>query len=68
MSLCVSGLKHRTIKAYLSAIRHLHICEGAGDPFQPARQSLQYILKCVKKCEAEQAVPEKQRLPITPTF
>ena len=35
-----SGLKHRTIKAYLSAIRHLHICEGAGDPFQPARQRL----------------------------
>ena len=60
-----SGLKHRTIKAYLSAIRHLHICEGAGDPFQPAHQRLQYILKGVKKCEAEQAVPEKQRLPIT---
>ena len=34
-------LKHRTIKAYLSAVRFLQIKEGTGDPFQgkstPAR-------------------------------
>lgn len=27
------GLKHRTIKVYLSAVRHLHIAEGKEDPF-----------------------------------
>ena len=26
------GLRHTTIKGYLSAIRHLQVCSGSGDP------------------------------------
>ena len=60
------GLMHRTIKSYLSAIRFLHIAKGAEDPFQPALHQLQYILKGVKRCEAERIAPEKKRLPVMP--
>ena len=38
-------LKHRTIKVYLSAIRFLHIVEGAGDPFKVPLTRLEYTLK-----------------------
>ena len=37
--LAKDGLKHRTIKAYLSAIRFLHIAEGRGDPFLSTEQA-----------------------------
>ncbi len=35
------GLKYRTIKVYLSAIRHLQIEKGLPDPFQ-GQQNLHY--------------------------
>ena len=38
------GLKHRTIKAYLSAVRFLHIAEGREDPFISHFPRLQYTL------------------------
>ena len=41
-------LKHRTIKAYLSAVRFLHIAEQNPDPFQPSLKRLQYVLQGVK--------------------
>ena len=34
--LASSKLKHRTIKAYLSAVRYLHIAEGVNDSFTPS--------------------------------
>lgn len=39
------GLKHRTIKVYLSAVRFLHISEGAKDPFAKDHHHLHYILQ-----------------------
>ena len=41
--LAQAGLKHGTIKAYLSSIRHLHIQEGREDPFQPTLHRLEYV-------------------------
>ena len=61
-----SGLRHRTIKAYLSAVRHLHIAEGAKDPFDPGFPRLQYTLQGVKRAEAEKGMEVRQRLPISP--
>ena len=62
----MEGLKHRTIKVYLSAVRHLHIAEGESDPFQPALPCLKYILRGVKRCEAEKGAEKRERLPISP--
>ena len=42
------GLKHKTIKCYLSGIRHAHIAAGFPDPFNAQAQSrprLDYIIK-----------------------
>ena len=61
-----SKLKLRTIKAYLSAVRYLHIAEGANDPFTPVLHRLQYTLRGIKRCEAEQGGKNRERLPISP--
>ena len=61
-------LKHRTIKVYLSAIRFLHIVEGAGDPFKVPLTRLEYILKGIKRCEAQQGSGKTERLPISPSI
>ena len=61
-----AGIKHRTIKVYLSAVRFLHIAEGAKDPFEPAHHRLQYVLQGIKRVEAEKGVEKRQRLPISP--
>jgi hypothetical protein len=58
--LAESGLKSRTIKVYLSAIRFLHI---VGDPFL---QKLHYTLHEVKMVEAEKGTERRERLPISP--
>ena len=63
--LAKQGLKHQSIKGYLSALRHLQIAEGLGDPFLPgAFPRLEYVLKGVKHTPSAQARPP--RLPITP--
>ena len=64
--LAESGLKSRTIKVYLSAIRFLHIAEGAGDPFLPGLQRLHYTLQGVKQVETEKGTEKRERLPISP--
>ena len=60
------GLKHRTIKAYLSAVRFLHIAEGREDPFISHFPRLQYTLSGIKRTECERSGQKKERLPITP--
>ena len=60
------GLKHRTIKSYLSAVRHLHIAEGVPDPFQLSRHRLEYVLRGVKRCKSEKGSEGRERLPISP--
>lgn len=38
-SIANQGLKHTTIKSYLSAIRHMQIMSGLGDPFVQSIQN-----------------------------
>ena len=60
-------LKHQTIKVYLSALRHLQISQGQGDPFLPgAFPRLEYILKGIKHMPAAQS--KDTRLLITPAI
>ena len=47
-SMAKAGLKHRTMKVYLSAFRFLHIAEGGEDPFLPVLHWLWYILQGIK--------------------
>ena len=60
---------HCTIKRYLSTARHLHISEGLKDPFSKEPLSkLEYVMKGIKKCQAERGQKTRPRLPITPTI
>ncbi|MCY3927667.1 MAG: hypothetical protein OXG81_05280, partial [Acidobacteria bacterium] len=67
-TLARDNLKHSSIKAYLSAVRFLHIAEGFSDPFLPSLQRLQYTLRGIKRCEAEKGDNKKERLPVDPTI
>ena len=60
------GLKHRTIKSYLSAVRHLHIERKLPDPNMGNMARLELVLRGVKSLQAKQSPPPKPRLPITP--
>ncbi len=63
------GLKHRTLKVYLSAVRHLHIERGLQDPFQgKPSPRLQYVLRGIKKHEAEKGVERRERFPMSPAL
>ena len=62
------GLKHSTMKVYLSAIRFLHIAEGKEDPFKAPLNRLHYTLKGVKREEARRGSDGRVRLPITPNI
>ena len=57
---------HSTIKCYLSAIRHLHVAEGVGDPHIHSMARLEQVLKGVKSTQARGGKQERRRLPITP--
>ena len=60
------SLKHQTIKCYFSGIRHAQIAMGYGDPFagQPMPR-LEYVLKGIKRSQAEKNAQSKPRLPIS---
>ena len=61
------GLKHSTIKVYLTGARYLQIASGFPDPFAgTAWPRLDYVMKGIKKSEAEKGVTTKVRLPVTP--
>ena len=52
--LAVSNVSHGTIKVYLSAVRHLHICKGLHTHFsQQLTLRLLLILRGIKKCQAD---------------
>ena len=59
-------LRHKTIKVYMSAVRYLHVAERGGDPFQAPMVRLQYVLRGIKRCEAEGGTRSRERLPISP--
>ena len=65
--LASEGLKYRTIKVYLSAVRHLHIANNFPDNFgSKYYPKLEYILRGVKIHETERGQAQRIRLPITP--
>ena len=45
-----------SVEAYIPAMRHLHIAEGAANPFLKSLPHLEYTLRGVKRCEAEAGV------------
>ena len=65
--LAEEGLQHSSVKGYLSAIRHLQILGGMGDPFVASWPLLEYTLKGLKLQQARRkSLRSKTRLPITP--
>ena len=58
------GLKHQTMKSYLSATRHLQIECGGGDPRVESMPLLELALRGAKREQAGAA--KRTRLPITP--
>ena len=64
-----SGLKHTTIKVYLSAVRQLQISQGLKDPFAgEAMPQLDQVMRGIKRVEAEKGVTKRERLPISPNI
>ena len=63
--LAKEGLKHRTIKVYLSGIRYLQIMKALGNPFEVLMPRLEYVLTGVKRAEAQTGQRPRTRLPIT---
>ena len=63
------GLKHRTIKTYLSGVRYHQIRSGYSDPFQGTLlPRLDYVMKGIKRHQAKAGVKIRTRLPITPSL
>ena len=60
------GLKHQTIKCYLSAVRHLQISCGGGDPRVESMPLLELMLRGSRK--EQSGIPKRTRLPITPSI
>ena len=58
------GLKLQTIKCYLSAVRHLQIECGGGDPRVESMPLLALTLRGAKREQA--GAPTRTRLPLTP--
>ena len=64
--LAQQGLKHRTIKAYLSGIRCLQIQKALGNPLVNGSMSrLEYVLMGIKRAQAHSGIQACTRLPIT---
>lgn len=64
--LAKENLAHTTIKCYLSAVRHLHIAEGADDPGISSMARLEQVMKGIKMIQSKGVRKGKERLPITP--
>ena len=64
--LAIQRLSHGTIKCYLSAVRHLHVEHDWGDPNIHEMAKLELVLRGIKRIQASERGPPKQKLPITP--
>ena len=63
------GLKHSTVKAYLSGLRYAQVAQSMPDPnFSLSFPKLELTIKGIKRAQATQARAVKPRLPITPTI
>ncbi len=63
--LAMENLSPATIKCYLSAVRHLQVAKGYGDPHIGSMARLELVLRGVKRVRGKSGQP-KPRLPITP--
>ena len=63
--LALANLSHNTMKCYLSAIRHLHIAEGAGDPQISKIPRLEQVLRGIKLTHARGEKEGNVRLPVS---
>ena len=59
------GLKHRTIKAYLSGLRFAQTHLELDNPLQQSMPQLEYVLTGIKRVQARQGPRSDRRLPIT---
>ena len=60
-------MKYRSIKCYLSALRHAQIANGFLDPqFVQSYPRLEYLLRGIRRSQAESLVQSCTRLQITP--
>lgn len=59
------GLKHQTIKSYITAVRHLQVVGGGGDPKIGDMAQLALALRGTRK--EQLGLPKRPRLPITPS-
>lgn len=66
--LAIQKLSHSTIKCYLSAVRHLQVEGGWGDPRINEMAKLEQVLKGIKRLQAVEKGSPKQKLPITPNL
>ena len=65
-SLASGSVSHKSIKGYLSAIRHLQITRLGYDPRFSDMAVLQYVLQGIKRAQAiTGSHPTRTRLPIT---
>ena len=58
-------LAHKTIKGYLSAVRHLHIAAGVPDPKVGNMTRLEQVLRGIKSLQAKEHRQGRVRLPMT---
>ena len=63
--LAKEGLKHRSIKSYLSGIRWWQIQLALGNPFVQPMPRLEYVLTGIKRVECRGGNQPRTRLPIT---
>ena len=60
------GLRHQTAKFYLSAMRHLQISQGYGDPKMSSMPRLELVIRGMKRLQA--SLLTRPHLPITPNI
>ncbi len=68
VSLAAEGLSSTMIKCYLSALRHLQLSFGMGDPKVGDMATLQLVLRGVRSAYDKKELQPRPRLPITPAI
>ena len=65
--LAEEGLRHTTVKCYLSGVRRWQIVVGLGDPFTASWPLLEYTLRGMKLSQSHQVgFQPRRRYPVTP--
>ena len=57
------GLSHQMAKSYLSAVRHMQISQGMGDPNMGSMPRLELVVRGMKKEQAGRPKKVRLRLP-----